>query len=230
MSNGMKKRLLIFSLCLVFSLAFFEFYILYLYPQEISLGSYFSSILQALVGEESNKIIRINLYDYTITLFEDGNLVKRSKISGAGHPKISPTPQGNFKVLSKEKRHISGISGLVMPLSIRFYNGYYLHGLPYTQSGRMINTIYSNGCVRLGPGLDEEVYNWAEIGTKVEIYKAQLIKSAEEPAVFLLTEDGLKEWIPDPETFNSRGFVWKDVAIVPLAEINTYPEVNATKL
>ncbi|MBU1102796.1 L,D-transpeptidase [Patescibacteria group bacterium] len=226
----MKKRLLIFFLCAISFLALFEFYILYLYPQDISLGGYFSSILQSLVGGESNKLIRINLYNYAIVLYEDGNFIKQARISGMGNPKFSPTPQGSFKILSKEVRHISGINGVIMPLSLRFYRGYYLHGLPFTRSGQPVNTVYSLGCVRLGPGLDEDVYNWAEIGTKVEIYKARLVKSAEEPAVFLLTEEGFKEWIPNPETFNNRGFFWKDIAIVPLAEINNYPEVSATKL
>lgn len=222
----MKKRILLICLLTAIFLAVFEFYLFYLSPQELTFGSYFSSILQAWVGPKSDKLIRMNLYNKSITLFENGNLVKQTKIAAAGHPKATPTPQGDFKVLSKDKNHISGISGLVMPWSVRFYNGYYFHGLPYTRSGKIIDTQYSNGCVRLGPGLDEKVYHWAEIGTKVQIYKARLVKSAEQPAVYLLTEDGTKEWIPNPEIFNSRGFKWQDIATIPLVELAAYSEIT----
>ena len=194
------------------------------------MSSFFSSILQTLVRPKSDKLIRINLYNQALTLWEHDNLIKQAKIAAAGHPKLTPTPTGEFKVLLKDKKHISGISGLIMPLSLRFYNGYYLHGLPTNRSGQIINTVYSNGCVRLPPGWDEEIFNWAEIGTKVQIYNSQLVKTADDPTVYVLTKEGTKEPIPSPEVFISRGFRWKDIVTVPLAEINIYPEVNATKL
>lgn len=222
-----KKRIIAVAIGLILILAFFEFYLFYLSPQELTFGSYFSSILQSLVGTKSDKLIRINLYSQTITLIENNNLVKQTKIAAAGHPKATPTPVGNFKVLSKEKRHISGLSGLVMPFSLRFYNGYYLHGLPSTRSGKIIDTRYSNGCVRLGPGFDEEVFNWADISTKVQTYNASLVKSAEQPVVYLLREDGTKEWIPNPEIFTSRGFKWQEVATIPLSELVASPEASS---
>ncbi len=226
----MKKRILFLVLASAAFLGVFEFYIFYLYPQEITFGSYFSSILQALVGQGSNKLIRINLFDKTLTLYENGNLIKQAKIAAAGHPKATPTPTGNFKILLKDKHHISGISGLVMPWSLRFYNGYYLHGLPTTRSGKIIDTPYSNGCVRLPPGLDEEIFNWADIGTQVQIFNTNLVKSAESPTVYVLTAGGLKEPIPSPEVFENRGFKWKNIATVPLAELVNYSTATSTSL
>ncbi len=205
-------------------LGVFEFYIFYLYPHEITFGSYFSSILQAFVGGRSDKLIRINLYDKTLTLYENGNLIRQTKIAAAGHPKISPTPKGNFKILSKEKKHVSGISGLVMPFSLRFYNGYFLHGLPQTRSGKIIDTPYSNGCVRLPLGLDEEIFNWADIGTQVQIFNTNLVKSAESPTVYFLNTDGLRQPIASPEAFLRQGFRWQDVVVISQAELLSYEE------
>lgn len=208
-------------------LSFFEFYLFYLKPQEISFTVYFSNIFAALLTPESNKIIRINLYNKSLTLIENNELLKQSKIAAAGRPKVAPTPTGNFKISLKDKRHISGLSGLVMPLSLRFYGSYFLHGLPTTLSGRIIDTPYSNGCVRLPVGLDEEIFNWADIGTKVEIYNSSLVKSPEALTVYYLTPDGTKEPISSPEEFVSRGFRWKDIVTIPSLELNSLPLASA---
>lgn len=223
----MKKRILFLIFGAAAFLGFFEFYLFYLGPHEMNLSDYFSSIFSSLVSGQSSKIIRINLYNKSLTLIDNGALVKEAKIAAAGHPRATPTPTGDFKVLLKDKKHISGISGLIMPLSLRFYNGYYLHGLPTTLSGRIIDTPYSNGCVRLPSGVDEEVFNWADIGTKVQIYKAQLVKSESDPTVYYLTADGFKEPISSPEEFISRGFRWQDVKTIPLIELDALPLAGA---
>lgn len=224
----MKKRLFIFCLCAVGFLCFFEFYLFYLWPQDMNFKIFFSGIFYSLFSPESSKVISINLYNKSLILIDNGALVKQAKIAGAGHPKATPTPEGDFKILSKSKKVIS-FTGLIMPLSLRFYGHYFLHGVPTTQDGRIFYSEFSNGCIRLPPKTDEEVYNWADIGTKVEIYNSQLVKSAEEPAVYLLSEDGSREWIPNPEIFASRGFKWKDVVTIPLVELGVFPEATSTK-
>lgn len=219
----MKKWVLFLIIGAAAFLGLFEFYLLYLEPQEMNFSSFFSSVLGSLISPQSNKEIRINLYNKSLTLLENGALYKEAKISAAGHPKATPTPVGNFKISLKDKRHISGISGLVMPFSLRFYGGYYLHGLPTTRSGKIVNTTYSNGCVRLGPGLEEEVFNWAEINTKVVIYNSALVKAEEALTVFYLKPDGTKEPISSLEEFVGRGFRWKDIVTIPLVELNALP-------
>lgn len=224
----MQKKILLTCLLAAISLGLFEFYLFYLGPHEMNLPDFFSSILSSLISGQSSKIIRINLYNKSLTLIDSGVLVKEAKIAAAGHPRATPTPTGNFAVLLKDKRHISGLSGLVMPLSLRFYNGYFLHGLPTTLSGRIIDTPYSNGCIRLPSGLDEEIFNWADIGTKVEIYNSSLVKSEETPTVFYLRQDGTKEPISSPEEFLSRGFRWQDVKTIPLVELDAFPLASST--
>jgi len=224
----MKRRLLIFCFFCALGLGFFEFHLFYISPQEMTFGSYFSSILQALVGGGSDKLIRINLATKNLTLYGDGQLIKIAKIAAAGHPRATPTPTGNFKISFKDEDHLS-FTGLVMPWSLRFYGAYYLHGLPYTRSGRIIDTPYSNGCVRLPTGLDQEIFNWADIGTKVQVFNSRLVKTADDPTVYYLLDDGTKEGIPTPEIFVSRGYRWKDIVIVPEAEMDIFPTVFLTR-
>jgi len=225
----MNRRLIIFTLCCVAFLGFFEFYLFYLSAQEINFGSYFSSILQTLVPSGSDKLIRINLATKNVVLYENGQLFKSAKIAAAGHPRTTPTPTGNFKISLKDEDHISGLSGLVMPFSLRFFGNYYMHGIPYTRSGQIVDTPYSNGCIRLPKDLDREIFNWAQIGTRVQIYNSRLVKTADDPAVYYLPDDGTKEWIPTPEAFVGQGFRWKDIAVVPQEELDAYPSVFLTK-
>ena len=53
--------------------------------------------------------------------------------------------------------------------------GYGLHELPETATWKEVpdhlGTPVSHGCVRLGVGPAEAVYNWTEIGTIVYIHK-----------------------------------------------------------
>ncbi len=225
----MKKRILFLILGSIVFLGVFEFYLFYLVPQELSAASFFMGIFASIFSPESNKAISINLYNKSLTLYENGVLTKQAKISAYGHPKAAPTPTGNFKISYKDIDHISGISGLVMPFSLRFFNSYYLHGLPTTRAGVIINTPYSNGCIRLGAGLDEEIFNWADIGTRVQIYNASLVKTDQDPTVYFLTADGWRQPIASPQAFEAQGWHWKEIAVVPEAEILSYPEGTIIK-
>ena len=222
----MPKKPIVFSLVLIPVLAIFGLYYFYLYPQDISWNGFFAGILPSLTGQEDNKLIRINLHNHAIALYEDDVLIKQTRIAGIGDLKASPTPQGNFKVLSKEKRHVNWTMKVVMPLSLRFYKGYYLHDIPETLSGKLITTKYSHGCIRLNHDLAQELFNWANIGTKIQIYDSQLVKTADSPDIYYLTENGSKELIPSPEVFQNRSFKWPDVITIPSAELNAYQEAR----
>ncbi len=171
-----------------------------------------------------DSLIRVNLYSGTITLIEHGTLYKQAMISASGNPLThTATPTGSFRILSKEPRHISSLSGVIMPLSLRFYQGYYFHSIPSYPNGGLITTRYSAGCIRLPKGLDREIYDWVHIGTRVELYRAQLARADDSPAVYLLTEDGHRQPITSERVFLARGYQWKDVAILPSAELASMP-------
>jgi len=163
------SKILIVAVVILF--LFVEFYLWKIYPEDISLSGYLSGLYATILTGETKKAIKIDLKNYDITLWEGDELLQSHKISGAGNPKFSPTPRGKFRILSKEKLHISSINGVAMPWSLRFYKGYYLHGFPYfPNTGQPVTTKYSFGCIRLPEKIDQEIYNWVEIGTKVEIY------------------------------------------------------------
>ncbi|MEI6596901.1 MAG: L,D-transpeptidase family protein [bacterium] len=86
-----------------------------------------------------------------------------------------PTPKGNFKIDGKAFRAWSKY-GLWMPYWMSLKNGYFgIHELPEWPNGTKegenhLGIPVSHGCVRLGVGPAEFLYNWAPIGTAVKIY------------------------------------------------------------
>ena len=91
-----------------------------------------------------------------------------------GKPSM-PTPKGHFQIDNKALRAWSSW-GLWMPYWMSLKNGYFgLHELPEWPNGAKegedhLGKPVSHGCVRLGVGPAEFIYNWAPIGTKVYIY------------------------------------------------------------
>jgi lipoprotein-anchoring transpeptidase ErfK/SrfK len=126
---------------------------------------------QLATGE---KFIDINLSEQKLRLYQGGKVTAEYRTS-TGKPGMS-TPTGDFQVLSKEGNHWSAQYGLYMPYSLRFYDAFYIHELPYWPGGyregeEHLGIPVSHGCVRVGIGAAENVYNFAEIGTKVVIHK-----------------------------------------------------------
>ena len=91
----------------------------------------------------------------------------------------SPTITGTFQVLSKDEEAYASSWDLLMPHFISVYesapdfmNG--IHGLPTLSSGRILWQGYlgrpvSYGCIVLGLEEAATLYEWAELGTLVEI-------------------------------------------------------------
>ena len=178
----------------------------------------------------TGKYIDINLRTMRVTLFENGVPVKTVPVAGKGHPAIGRTPEGKFKVQSKEEKHRSTLSGVWMPWSMRIGGPYFVHGWPYFSNGEKVKVAYSQGCVRLADGDDKFVYDWADIGTPVVIHSSaqavlhnettiadgDLVREFSRPEVYLIkTSDGAKfkrhilsadiaKWYPHLSPFESR--------------------------
>lgn len=119
------------------------------------------------------KYIDIDIKSQLLTLYENGSAQNAYEISSGKYG--MPTPVGEFRVLSKEENHWSATYGLWMPYSLRFYGGYFIHELPYWPGGYRegedhLGQRVSHGCVRLGVGVAEEVYAFADIGTQVLVH------------------------------------------------------------
>ena len=93
-----------------------------------------------------------------------------------GRPGMS-TPVGEFNVLNKHPKAWSRMAGLWMPYWMAFTTrGHGIHELPiwpggYREGEDHLGTPVSHGCVRLGVGAAETLYDWAPVGTKVVVRK-----------------------------------------------------------
>lgn len=125
------------------------------------------------------KCIEINLSAQRMQTWEKNKFVKEYVIS-SGRPGYA-TKTGNFSILDKWPVTYGGIPGQrwKMPFWMGIYyvgsteNGF--HELPFINGVREtsadLGRAVSHGCVRLGIGDMEEVYNFADIGTPVLIRK-----------------------------------------------------------
>lgn len=83
------------------------------------------------------------------------------------------TPRGEYEINNKIPRAWSKTYGLWMPYWLSFIGSQYgIHELPEWPGGlkegqNHLGTPVSHGCVRLGVGPAQWLYNWANIGTKV---------------------------------------------------------------
>lgn len=120
------------------------------------------------------KKIEINLERQELSYLVNDILIGTFQVS-SGLPG-KETPQGNYQIYSKAPKAWSKLAGLWMPYWMAFVpNGRFgIHELPYWPSGYRegadhLGKPVSHGCVRLGIGPAEFLYNWAEIGTPVII-------------------------------------------------------------
>jgi len=129
-----------------------------------------------LLGFGGYKKIVVDLTKQEAYAYEDGKLVYSGWIS-SGRKKFK-TPTGRFRILQKEKEHISNEwpkkvvikngkkveekGGAKMPYMMRLtWSGIALH------EGYTPNYPASHGCIRVAKGFAKKLYNWATIGTRV---------------------------------------------------------------
>lgn len=123
----------------------------------------------------TGKYIDINLGAQTMALFQDGRLVDMYPVS-SGKPGMD-TPKGQFKIENKARRPFSKQYGLYMPYWMALVpSGLFgIHELPewpggYKEGAAHLGRPVSHGCVRLGVGPAEFVWNWADQGTPVVVH------------------------------------------------------------
>ncbi|MDD3086882.1 MAG: L,D-transpeptidase, partial [Patescibacteria group bacterium] len=125
-------------------------------------------------GRFPGKYIDIDLTKQLLTIFEGMNQMGQYIIS-SGKASM-PTPTGTRTVINKDPRAWSNKYGLWMPWWMGIGGDYGIHELPewpggYKEGESHLGTPVSHGCVRLGVGAAQTVYNWAEIGMPVYIHK-----------------------------------------------------------
>ena len=121
----------------------------------------------------TDKMITVDTGSQTLTAWEGGRIILQTKAS-TGLPK-SPTVKGSFKVYKKvalgDMRGVSPYIGKYhykdVPNTLYFYQGYAVHGA-YWQNN--FGTRRSNGCVNLPLDMAQKVFDWAQVGTRVEVW------------------------------------------------------------
>ncbi len=121
--------------------------------------------------ERPGKAIVIDLSDQTLSYYEDGYRLGTS-LTSTGKPGYA-TPAGEHAINAKSELAYSKTYGLYMPYWMSFIGGRYgIHELPYWPNGYRegedhLGTAVSHGCVRLGIGPAQTLFEWAELGTPV---------------------------------------------------------------
>jgi len=121
-----------------------------------------------------DKRIEINTGAQELSYFLGGVRLETFPVS-SGKPGRY-TPLGHYKIDGKHPRAWSANWGLWMPYWMSLQNGYFgIHELPEWPGGQKegedhLGQPVSHGCVRLGVGPAEFLYNWAPLGTPVFIY------------------------------------------------------------
>ena len=124
-------------------------------------------LVTTVLAFSANKKIIVDLSKQMAYAYEGKRLVYQGWIS-SGQKKY-PTPTGKYRVLEKDKEHVSNEwpkpdGGAKMPYMLRLtWSGIALH-LGYTP-----NWPASHGCVRLTDGFAQKLFDWADIGTRVII-------------------------------------------------------------
>ncbi len=124
-------------------------------------------------GRFAGKYLDVDLTTQKLCEVENTNVLTCFTVS-SGKPSM-PTPTGTFYIQNKSPRAFSSKYGLWMPYWQAFNGPYGIHELPETNTWKEVpdhlGTPVSHGCVRLGVGPAEAVYNWTDIGTPVYIHK-----------------------------------------------------------
>lgn len=121
-------------------------------------------------GSKVKKLIKVDLKTQNLSYYFDDKLLESFPIS-SGIAQL-PTPKGNFKILDKvPSKNYRGV-GYYYPdtkWNLHFTTGnyrYYIHGAYWHNN---FGHPMSHGCVNVSYANMEKLYNWANVGTDVEI-------------------------------------------------------------
>ncbi len=122
-----------------------------------------------------NRRIIISIPDRKLALVEDGRVLRVYRVAVGA--RVSPSPTGEFKVVSRLSNPTYYHPGVVIPpgrnnpLGTRWIGldrrGYGIHG---TNEPRSIGKAASHGCIRMAKTDLEQLFDEVEVGDVVEIH------------------------------------------------------------
>jgi hypothetical protein len=123
-----------------------------------------------------------------------------------------------------------GLLFLVLIYQIRPQAGHWLQGLYRAYSaGTVAYAVWTVIVILTLPwlfGINQEVIDSLPTSVQRTIYEHPdpiLLKCYQSPHIYLLDE-GEKRWIDSIETFNDRGYVWRDVHFVSCDDLRSIPD------
>jgi hypothetical protein len=128
------------------------------------------TVISPLVPEGKYVVIRLDAM--TVTLRTGTTTLSILPILTIGKPgSYYETIGGSYINDYKEPLHFSSIGHVFMPYSVHVFGNYFIHGIPYYQSGEQVSSAYSGGCVRLSNENAKIVYDFISNGTPIIITK-----------------------------------------------------------
>jgi LysM repeat protein len=116
----------------------------------------------------SGRWIDVNLSAQRVTAYQ-GNTAVRSTLASTGLP-ATPTPTGQYRIYVKYLSTLMTGPGYYLPnvpYTMYFYRGYSLHGTYWHAN---FGHPMSHGCVNLPTSEAQWLFNWAPVGTLVNIH------------------------------------------------------------
>lgn len=131
-----------------------------------------------LMREESDFILA-DLDEKTIALYKKGVARATFKIMAKGKDgSFFETPNGEYRIKSKESNHFSTIGKVWMPWSMHFFGNYFIHGWPYYPDGTDVADSFSGGCIRLSTADAKELFGMANPGMPVLVRSSRENRNA----------------------------------------------------
>ena len=121
----------------------------------------------------TDKLITVDTGKQRMYVWEGGKVLQEFKVSTG--MRYTPTVKGSFKIRTKlDKQNMKGsyppyepYFRKEVPNVMYFYQAYAIHGA-YWHS--LFGSRASHGCVNLSVTDSKWVYDWAQVGTRVEVF------------------------------------------------------------
>lgn len=150
------------------SLAFFLLSTLLLFPFRVRAQGIYTT----------DKLITVDIGSQMLFAWEGGKILHQTKVSTG--MRLTPTVKGSFKIYVKYPlKDMKGPSPYKyiypkgsyhlknVPHIMYFYQGYGIHGAYWHHN---FGRVASHGCVNVPLASAEWLFNWASVGTRVEVF------------------------------------------------------------
>ncbi len=118
------------------------------------------------------KGLEINLTAAKAFLYENEKLISILPLAYQSQEgKWYQAPTGYYFAGVKHEKHVSSIFPVTMPYAFQYYEDFFIHGIPYYESGDLVTSSFTGGCLRFAEGIAKQVYDFINPGDPILVYK-----------------------------------------------------------